>query len=318
MRVLHITTNYPTKAHPIYGIFVKEQIESLNREGIDTTVYFSNSLEISKTEHIKSIWRIFKHLIKNEKYDVIHCHHAISGIILVLSGGALFNKCILSYQNDPTREYGKKWFRFLYPFFNKIIVKNKSEYLKYKKLEYLPNGTNSYFFRPMNKLECRRILGLDENKIYIVYMDSNAGVRTQKRHDRYIETINLLNQRFDNIESLELTNTPRELIPMYFNACDVHLLTSDFEGSPNSIKECLCCNTPIVSTDVGNVRLMAGDIPGCVVTEEFTPEALADGVISVLNYKGNFYGREMFLSKGYDIGTVAKKLIGIYQDVSKK
>ena len=39
------------------------------------------------------------------------------------------------------------------------------------------------------------------------------------------------------------------------NACDVALLTSIHEGSPQFIKEALACNRPIVSTDVGDVRI---------------------------------------------------------------
>ncbi len=316
MNVLHITCNWPTKEHPVYGIFVKEQVESLRVVGVDCDVFFSNGKEAGGMKAHRLSIGMVRELLKENHYDVIHCHHSISALILLLSGGAIRNKCVVSYQNDPTREFGGKWlFHMLYPFFNKIIVKNPSEYLKKKKVTYLPNGTNANFFMPLSKEECRKELGWDMYKRYILYMDSNAGTRTQKRYDRYQEVLSILRKDYDNIESIELTNTPREKIPVYMNACDLHLMTSDFEGSPNSVKECLCCNTPVVSTDVGNVRDMMGDIPGCYVTKEKDAAELAECVRLVFESKEPFNGRELFLGKGYGIETVAKKLKSIYEEI---
>lgn len=302
--------------HPVYGIFVKEQVESLRDVGVECDVFFSNGKEDGGMKaHRASVWKVRK-MLKGHHYDVIHCHHSISALILLLSGGAFRNKCVVSYQNDPTREFGGKWlFRMLYPFFNKIIVKNPSEYLKKKKVTYLPNGTNGHFFKPLNKETCRKELNWSMDNYYILYMDSNAGTRTQKRYDRYQEVLSILRRDYDNIESIELTNTPREKIPIYMNACDIHLMTSDFEGSPNSVKECLCCNTPVVSTDVGNVREMMGDIPGCYVTREKNAEELAKCVKKVFESKDSFNGRNLFLAKGYGIETVAGKLKKLYEDI---
>lgn len=316
MKVLHITCNYPTEQHPVFGIFVKEQVESLRNEGVDCDVFFSNGKECGGMKaHRASILKV-RRLLRKNHYDVIHCHHSISALILLLAGGAFRNKCVVSYQNDPTKEFGGKWlFCLLYPFFNKIIIKNISPYLNKKKVVYLPNGTNANFFKPMEKNECRAKLGWDRDKHYILFMDSNAGTRTQKRYDRYQEVLALLKQDYDNIVSVKLTNTPRDIIPVYMNACDLHLMTSDFEGSPNSVKECLCCNTPVVSTDVGNVHDMMGDIPGCYVTKEKDAKELVDCVRKVFDSNEEFRGRELFLAKGYGIEKVAEKLKSLYEEI---
>jgi teichuronic acid biosynthesis glycosyltransferase TuaC len=316
MKVLQITSNYPTTAYPVFGIFVKEQIESLQKAGVECDIYFSNGKENGGMKaHIASIFTVWKLIHKNH-YDVIHCHHSISGLILLLSGGAFTHKCVVSYQSDPNREFGGKWlFHLLYLSFNKIIIKNTSEYQREKKVVYLPNGTNSSFFKPMDKSQCRKELGWDVNKHYVLYMDSNAGTRTVKRHDRYEEVLKILNKEFGDVVSVELTNTPRERIPIFMNACDLHLMTSDFEGSPNSVKECLCCNTPVVSTDVGNVRDMMGDIPGCYVTKEKNASELAECASKVFRSKEPFNGRELFLAKGYGIENVAEKLKNVYQSI---
>ena len=317
MKVLQVTTNYPTIKYPAFGIFVKEQIESIEKLGVVNTIFYSNGKENGGIkEHLRSIFRLFVHLFKN-RYDVIHCHHVISAMILFLSGGCFFNSCILSYQNDPDREMGKIIFWILYPFFDKIIVKNDSKYLHYRKVVYLPNGCNSDFFRPMDRVECRKQLGLDLNDIYILYMDSNKGKRIQKRKDRFDAVLLMLKDEYGlkNVKAIELYNTPRDIIPLYINSCNLHLMTSDFEGSPNSVKECLCCNVPIVSTNVGNIKLMVYDIPGCFVIDSFSIKELSDACYKVLTSNILFKGRDLFLSKGLGINVVAEHLLQLYNSL---
>lgn len=315
MRVLHITTNYPTAEFPIFGIFVKEQVESLQMMGIDCEVFYCDGKNRGFKQYITYVPKLWWKILTGH-YDVLHCHHALSLIILCMTGWPFFKKTVLSYQNDPTREWGDKMFRFFRLFVNKFIIKNQSEYLKYPKTEYLPNGVNQDFFVPMDMQECRKKLGLDADKYYIMYMDSNKGVRTQKRKDRFDETIRILNEEYGyggRVECIALRNTPREQIPTYMNACNLHMISSDFEGSPNSVKECMCCNTPVVSTDVGNVREMIGDIPGAYVIDTFEAKDLAVAVDRVLKADIPFDGRDKFLAKGYGMGMVAKKLSNIYK-----
>ena len=317
MRILHITTNYPTPEFPIFGIFVKEQVESLQKIGVDCEVFYCDGKNRGFKQYITYVPKLWWKVMKGH-YDVLHCHHALSLIILSMTGWPFFKKVVLSYQNDPTREWGHKMFKFFNLFVNIFIVKNRSEYLKYPKMVYLPNGCNQDFFRPMDKMECRKALGLDEGKYYVLYMDSNKGVRTQKRKDRFDEAIRMLNEESrygGKVETIALRNTPREQIPIYMNAIDLHMISSDFEGSPNSVKECMCCNTPVVSTPVGNVPEMIGDIPGTYVTKTFEAEELAECCDKVLRSNVPFEGRERFLSKGYGMATVAEKLKKIYEEI---
>ena len=233
-----------------------------------------------------------------------------------MTGAPLFKKVVLSYQNDPSNEWGDKMFKIFNLRFKKFIIKNPSPYLNNKKFVYLPNGCNQDFFVPMDMKECRKSLGWDEGKQFIIYMDSNKGVRTQKRKDRFDEVIALLNSKYGwNAEEIVMRNVERSLVPLYLNAANLHLISSDFEGSPNSVKECICCNTPVVSTDVGNVREMIGDISGTYVTKGFTAEELAEDCNKVLRSTVPFEGRDKFLAKGYGMATVAEKLKSIYEDI---
>lgn len=316
MKVLHVTTNYPTSEFPIFGIFVKEQVESLQKIGIDCDVFYCDGKNRGFKQYITYLPKLCWKAVFGG-YDVIHCHHALSAVLLTMTGVPLFKKCVLSYQNDPTNEWGDKMFKVFNSLrFKKFIIKNPSSYLEKKKFVYLPNGCNQDFFVPMDMKKCRKKLGWDMDKQYVIYMDSNKGVRTQKRKDRFDEVVALLNEKYGwNVEEVVMKNVDRPLVPFYLNAANLHLISSDFEGSPNSVKECMCCNTPVVSTDVGNVREMIGDIPGAYVAKGFTADELADACDKVLRCEIPFEGREKFLAKGYGMATVAEKLKGIYEEV---
>ncbi|MBE0675448.1 MAG: glycosyltransferase, partial [Bacteroidales bacterium] len=308
MRILHITNNFPTLNFPIFGIFIKEQIESLNRIGAENEVFFINSREEGKGAYLRSLWKL-RRLLKQNRYDIIHCHHSFSGVIFLLSGKWFRTKRLLSYQSDPHNEGGVILFRILYAFFDRIILKNKPEEGKLLKLVYLPNGVNTSFFVPMDKNHCKEKLGLDKSKRYILFMDS-YNRRPCKRIDRYSMTLSILRDKYHrtDLEPLVLTNTARSLIPAYINASDLHLLTSDFDGSPNSVKECLACNIPVVSTPVGNVSDMLRDVEGSYVAKSFSPDELAELSNRSLNAI-NINSRDTLAAKGLDIETVAHQLL---------
>ena len=225
----------------------------------------------------------------------------------------------MSFQNDPDKEGDKRYFKILYPFFNKVIVKKPTSYSSWTKVVYLPNGCNSDFFTSLNKNECKEILGLDLEKRYILFVDSNRSRnRTQKRKDRFDETMKILREEYGykNLEQLVMIGVPRDQVPIWMNSCDLHLLSSDQEGSPNSVKECLFCGVPVVSTNVGNVEDLLDDMPNSYISKEFLGSSLAEEVDKTLKGDGTSAEiRNAIMEKGLDIGSVAKKLFEIYKSL---
>jgi glycosyltransferase involved in cell wall biosynthesis len=99
------------------------------------------------------------------------------------------------------------------------------------------------------------------------------------------------------------------------NAADVVILTSLWEGSPNVIKEAMACNRPIVSTDVGDVRWIFGDTPGCYVTSNDAVD-VAEKIQSALDFSKDQHvtkGRDRLLKLGLNADHVAVKILKFYQ-----
>lgn len=316
MKVLHITNNYPTTKFPIYGIFVKEQILSLRKEGVDVDVFFINGREKGKFEYLRSVFKLKKKL-KKEEYDLIHCHHALTAIIYIFSSLYKNNKWVLSYQNNPEHELGIKVFKFINKRVCGLIFKGGiPKYAAHKKSFYLSNGVDLNFFKPYDYKESREKLNLFLEKRYILFVSSNY-IRKQKRFDRFQEILRIIRSKpgYKNVEELKMINVKRDEIPYFFNAADLHLLTSDFEGSPNSVKECMACNIPVVSTNVGDVKELLHNVQNSYVSNSIDDNEIAELVIKVLSTNKRSDGREKLIAQNLDNKSVAKKLVKIYAQI---
>jgi glycosyltransferase involved in cell wall biosynthesis len=72
-----------------------------------------------------------------------------------------------------------------------------------------------------------------------------------------------------------------DLVPEIYNCADVLVLTSVIEGGPYVIPEAIACGTPVVSTDVGNVReRLVNNFVGRVVKSD--PASIADVISEYL------------------------------------
>jgi Glycosyl transferases group 1 len=97
-----------------------------------------------------------------------------------------------------------------------------------------------------------------------------------KRADLFDAVIERVRPEVGDVVGVSLEQTPRSKVPLFMNAADMTLMTSESEGSPVTIKESLACLTPVVSVRVGDVHELIGSLPGCTVADR-DPEFLALG-----------------------------------------
>ena len=154
----------------------------------------------------------------------------------------------------------------------------------------IPHGIDTERFQPAPKAESRAALGWDADGYQVLF--PYGPERPIKDYPRAERVVDAAERRLDApIELRSVTGVPHEEMPTVVNAADALLLTSEREGSPNSVKEALACNVPVVSTDVGDVSTMLRDVEPSAVGA--TDAELVDGLVEVLSTGGPSNGRTM-------------------------
>jgi len=134
----------------------------------------------------------------------------------------------------------------------------------------------------MNKLDARRKLNwpFDERVVFFHEGGRPAVKRRDLADASLIEARRILGQcRLEVMGS----DVPHDHVPLLLNASDCLLVTSDFEGSPNIVREALACHIPIVSVEVGDVRRWLTNLDGTRIVERDPAEigrALAEIITS--------------------------------------
>lgn len=313
MKILHVTNLYPYEDHETYGVFVKEQIDSLNKY-CTNDVFFINARKYGIRAYLSSITDLWK-LIEN--YEIIHCHHQFCGLIFILNLKSFKKKKILSILGDIEKRnfLNRLIFKFVYNFFDFVIFKNNPPFENNKFLS-VPNGVDFSLFKEIDKKDAKIRLGLEEKKnlLHVLFVSNGDIENPIKRFDIFRKVLEELNTSCEYIfKPIYLCNVKREKVVFYFNAADFMILCSDHEGSPNAIKEAMACNLPIVSTPVGDVKELFEGVKNCYITDDHKINSIVERCMT-LDFTKKSNGREKLLRMRLDTDSVAEKLLEYYNN----
>lgn len=117
----------------------------------------------------------------------------------------------------------------------------------------VPSGVDIELFQQIDRSEARQQVGWDVDGTYVLFPYSPEYER--KNYPLAERVVNEVERELEREISLKtISGVPHDKMPLYINSADALLLTSRHEGSPNTVKEAMACNVPVVSTDVGDVE----------------------------------------------------------------
>jgi len=174
----------------------------------------------------------------------------------------------------------------------------------------IPNGVNAALFSPGSREAARLRLGLSSTERLILF--PNTPTERRKRLDLAQAALQILNSGGIDARLWIVQKVPPKDMPDYFRAANCLLLTSDWEGSPNVVKEAMSCDLPVVSVDAGDVRWLVGLTSGSVLVER-DPAAIAQGLRQVLTDPGHVDGQRVRQELAID--GIAGRIIGVYRDI---
>lgn len=312
MKILFVCSgNSETGISPI----IQNQANSLMKYSADITIEYYCIKGKGIKGYLKSI-KPLENKIKKHHYDVIHAHYSLSAFCASLSGAKPLVVSLMGSDVKANVIYKLiiKCFAFFFAW-KEIIVKSEDmkSVLGMKRALAIPNGVDIEFFYPMEQAMCQKQLGWDVQKKHILFPANPQ--RYEKNYVLAEQAVRLLKNTQIEIHYFE--NVPHTQTSLWYNAADVVLLTSLWEGSPNAIKEAMVCCCPIVATDVGDVKWLFGNEPGHFMCR-FDAKDVADKISLALDFAtkhGRTQGRQRLIELGLDSETTAKKIIRLYQKI---
>ncbi len=169
----------------------------------------------------------------------------------------------------------------------------------------IPNPIDTNVFRPLDKAECRRKLGLPEDKKILLF--GAAKVSDIRKGYRYlVEALRIIANSFPSVahhvelaifgttdencaeignefstHAMGFVSDPETLVELY-NAADAFVLPSLQDNLPNTVVESLACGTPVVGFRIGGVPEMVIHGKTGYLAEAKNSLSLANGIYSAM------------------------------------
>jgi glycosyltransferase involved in cell wall biosynthesis len=292
----------------IHQAFIFEQIEVIKQNFcIEYDTFFIKGKGV--LGYLLNLPRL-QNKIKSFAPEIIHAHFGLSGLFACLqrktpvvitfhgSDGNVLQIRLLSKIAAAISQFNI----FVSDRIQKLIKENK-------RYSIIPCGINLAVFYPIDMKVARDKLNLKPEKRYILF--SSSFTNSVKNAALAFSAVQLLKME---CELIELKNKSRNEVNLLLNACNLTLLTSKSEGSPQIIKEAMACNCPIVATDVGDIKKVIGETEGCHITS-FDPSDVARKITLALQLNERTNGREKIIH--FDNKLIAEKVYKVYKKLTE-
>jgi teichuronic acid biosynthesis glycosyltransferase TuaC len=324
MNVLWITNMWPDSERPWYGSFVHSQARSLECLGIDLDVLYVPGYRSSK-EYARGAADVVGKS-RHRQYDVVHAHYGHSGVLARLQTKA---PILLSYCGDdllgtPTPD-GLGFTRQslilaralaqLSRVLSATITKSEEMELRLpassrERNSVIPNGVDLSSFEPMPKSLARGRLGWSASAKNLLFVGNPAYSRKNVKLGEAV--CDELRRRGLRVKLRIAWQVEPDEMTLWFAASDALLFPSLSEGSPNTVKEAMAMELPIVSAPVGDVPERLRDVEGTFVCER-DPRIMADSVELALGHERAPSARAAVSELSID--KVAERIMALYRSI---
>lgn len=260
MRVLVVTNFMPDAAAPQRGQWVRDQVDEMRRRGIEADLF---AFPRGRNEYLPATRRL-RALLRRERFDLVHAHYGLAGWVAKLAGA---KPLVVTFHGTDVRHHlvghlsrRLAWRIDLVAGVSRALFEAEDGRPGLPAVPgsaVLPCGPDLSRFVRLPRAEARQQLGLDPEARYLLFPANPQ--RPEKRHDRAAEVAVACGADLLTGGSIE-----PERMPLWINAADAVLVTSDYEGFGMAAVEALACEVPVLSTPVGIAPYALRGIDGCL------------------------------------------------------
>jgi teichuronic acid biosynthesis glycosyltransferase TuaC len=275
VRVLIVTNFTPDPETPQRGRWVMDQVEAMRGPDVEVEVFRFTK---GSSHYLPATWRL-RRLLRARSFDIVHAHFGLSGWCALLAGA---RPLVVTFHGTDVRHWATgPLSRRLVPRIDLCAGVSRALFSSEGgrpglprppgRTAVLPCGADLARFSPMPRDQARNELGLDPNGRYVLFPADPA--RPEKRHDRAVELAGAA-----GAELLTGGGIEPDRMPLWINAANAVLVTSDNEGFGLATVEALTCEVPVLSTPVGIAPYLLAGLRGCLVAP-FQTERWRDALL---------------------------------------
>jgi len=260
MRVLVVTNFTPDAGAPQRGRWVLDQVEEMRRRGVEVEVF---SFPKGSSHYLPAAVRL-RRLLRRERFDLVHVHYGLTAWSALLAGA---RPLVVTFHGTDVRHpvvgplsRRLAWRADLVAVVSRALFgpeDGRPGLPAVPGSAVLPCGPDLGRFRPLPRAGARRELGLDPAGRYLLF-PADPG-RAEKRADRARELAAACDAELLTGGSIE-----PDRMPLWVNAANAVLVTSDYEGFGLACIEALACGVPVLSTPVGIAPYALAGVAGAL------------------------------------------------------
>jgi glycosyltransferase involved in cell wall biosynthesis len=260
VRVLVVTNLQADPSTPQRGRWVLDQVDAIRKLDVEVDLF---SFPPGKGEYIPATRRL-RGLLRHERFDLVHAHYGLAGWCARLAGA---KPLVVTFHGTDVRHgvvgpisHRLAWRTDLAAGVSRALFGPEDGRPGLPAVPgsvVLPCGPDLDRFRPLSRAQARETLGLDPAGRYLLF-PANP-VRPGKRHDRAAELATATGADLITGGGID----PEEM-PLWVNAANAVVVTSDYEGFGLACVEALACDIPVLSTPVGIAPFALRGIAGCL------------------------------------------------------
>lgn len=211
--------------------------------------------------------------------------------------------------------------------------------IKPDKIASIPSGSDANIFNPKlyDKKQSQKLFGLEEGFIYVGNL---AVLRSQKRHDIFLNIAKEIHKQHKNVKFLiagtgdEEQNLKQRIeqenmndyvkmlgfvdkVPEFLSAIDISMTTSAEDGLSQSLTQSLLMQKPSIATNVGSIK--DGFDGSNFLLIDFDEDKLYDALINLLNDKDLFESLknnpQNYIRSNFTKDNMQKKVYEIYKNL---
>lgn len=299
--ISNLATQFSENGHEVLLVTsFKDVWEYSYGDKVKRIVLFSEKIDGFAKRNIFLVKKL-RSIIKYEKPDVVTAFMGEANFRAIAATAFTKTKCIISVRNDPDREYSslplKIMSKTLFGLADGIVFQTPDAQCKFPerisaKSTIIMNQVDSRFFGIKNK---------NGNDIV-----TTGRLCRQKNHEMLIKAFASVCNEFDgnliiygdgdlknHLQELisDLAMEKRIFLPGSTNDvvgvladAKVFVLSSDYEGLPNSLMEAMAAGLPCISTDCpcGGPKLLFGNDNAGILTEVGNVDEMADAIRTLM------------------------------------